>query len=260
MKRVGGALRCGLVMVAAALMCALYVAPARAASAQQVFDRTYSLRQGGAFALANVNGGVRIEGWDREQVEVKAVKTALHQSEDLNRVQIEVQSDGEQVGVNTKYPSGSGVQVTVEYEIHVPYRLRWAAVSTVNGDVHVQGVRGAGTLNSVNGNVEVVDSEGRFNGITTNGDVRMQLRSVPQGGPVSLRTINGSVVLSIPQGTNLDVRVVNRNGDFRSDFPLTTLGAYTSSRFRGRMGAGGGEVFMSTVNGAIRLVNGHPVV
>jgi len=260
MKRVGGALRCGLVMVAAALMCALYVAPARAASAQQVFDRTYSLRQGGAFSLANVNGGVRIEGWDREQVEVKAVKTALHQSEDLNRVQIEVQSDGEQVGVNTKYPSGSGVQVTVEYEIHVPYRLRWAAVSTVNGDVHVQGVTGAGTLNSVNGNVEVVDSEGRFNGITTNGDVRMQLRSVPQGGPVSLRTINGSVVLSIPQGTNLDVRVVNRNGDFRSDFPLTTLGAYTSSRFRGRMGAGGGEVFMSTVNGAIRLVNGHPVV
>lgn len=259
MRRAEGALRVGLVALAL-LTCGIYAAPARGANAEQVFDRMYPLRQGGAFALANVNGGVQIEGWDREQVEVKAVKTALHQSEDLNRVQIEVQSDGDQLGVNTKYPSGSGVQVTVEYEIHVPYRLRWAAVSTVNGNVHVQGVTGAGTLNSVNGNVEVVDSEGRFSGITTNGDVRMQLRSLPQGAPVSLRTINGSVVLSIPQGMNLDVRVVNRNGDFRSDFPLATLGAYTSSRFSGRLGSGGGEVFMSTVNGAIRLVNGHPVV
>lgn len=260
MKRVQGALHFGSAAVAAALMCAMYAAPARAASAQQVFDRMYPLRQGGAFALANVNGGVRIEGWDRDQVEVHAVKTALHQSEDLNRVQIDVANDGDQLGVNTRYPSGSGVQVTVEYEIHVPYRLRWAAVSTVNGNVHVQGVTGAGTLNSVNGSVEVVDSEGRFSGVTTNGDVRMQLRSLPQGGPVNLTTINGSVVLSVPAGTNAVIRVVNRNGDFRSDFPLAALGAYASNRFSGKLGSGGGEIFMRTVNGAIRLVNGHPVV
>ena len=260
MKRVSSLLRIGIPAFAAMLACATGVAPAWAAGTQQVFDRTYPLSQGGTFALANVNGGVRIEGWDRNQVEVKAVKTALHRSDDLNRVQIDVQSDGEQLGINTRYPSGSGVQVTVEYEIHVPYRLRWAEVSTVNGNIHVQGVTGAGTLNSVNGNVEVVDGEGRFSGLTTNGDVRMQLRSMPQGAPVSLRTINGSVVLSIPDGSNMDLRVVNRNGDFRSDFPLATLGAYTSSRFSGRLGAGGGEVFMSTVNGAIRLINGHPVV
>ncbi|HLW82130.1 MAG TPA: DUF4097 family beta strand repeat-containing protein [Candidatus Acidoferrales bacterium] len=253
--------RCNsLAILAAAAAVALAAAPVHAASTQ-VFDRIYPLHAGGAFALMNVNGGVQIEGWDRQQVEVRAVKTALHQSDDLNRVQIEVQSDGDQLGVNTRYPSGSGVQVTVEYQIHVPYRLRWAAVTTVNGDVHVRGVTGAGILNSVNGNVEVVDSEGRFSGGTTNGDVRMQLKSMPAAGePVTLTTINGSVVLSIPQGTNVDVRVVNRNGDFRSDFPLATLGAYTSSRFRGRLGSGGGEVYMSTVNGAIRLVNGRPVV
>jgi DUF4097 and DUF4098 domain-containing protein YvlB len=77
---------------------------------------------------------------------------------------------------------------------------------------------------------------------------------------VRLTTVNGSVVLSLPERVNADVRVVNRNGDFRSDFPLATLGGYDSSRFRGRLGSGGGEIFMSTVNGAIRLVNGRPVV
>jgi len=237
--------------------------PARAASsaaATQVFDRTYPLHVGGAFALENVNGGVRIEGWDQPEVEVRAVKTALHRSEDLNLVRIQVADDGDQVGVNTRYPSGSGVQVTVEYEIHVPYQLRWTEVSTVNGGVHVGGVSGAGILNSVNGNVVVVDSKGRFSGGTTNGDVRMQLSALPDGEPMRLTTINGSVVLSVPKGTNMDLRVANRNGNFRSDFQLITLGAYSSERFHGQLGSGGGEVFMSTVNGAIRLINGRPVI
>ncbi len=241
-------------------LAAFFAATLSARASTQVFDQIYPLHAGGVLALANVNGGVQIDGWDREQVEVRAVKTALHESEDLDRVHIDVQGDGTQLAVNTRYPQGSGVQVTVEYQIHVPYKLRWAEVSTVNGDVHLQGITGAGILGSVNGNVEVLDSDGRFSAKTTNGDVRLQLKSLPDGDPVSLTTVNGSVVLSLPESANADVRVVNRNGDFRSDFPLATLGAYDASRFRGRLGSGGGEVFMSTVNGAIRLVNGRPVI
>jgi hypothetical protein len=242
---------------------ALFIATpsANASASTQLFDQIYPLRAGGAFAIANVNGGVRVDGWDREQVEVRAMKTALHEAEDLDTVHIDVHGDGEQLAVNTRYPQGSGVQVTVEYEIHVPYRLKWAAISTVNGNVNVRGVAGAGFLDSVNGNVEVLDSDGRFSAKTTNGDVRLQLKSLPEGGPMTLTTVNGSVVLSLPERANADVRVQNRNGDFRSDFPLATLSAYnTTSRFHGQLGSGGGEIFMSTVNGAIRLVSGHPMV
>lgn len=249
----------GLWMSLAALVGFLLGAlPAQAST--QVFDHMYPLHAGGVFGLANVNGGVQVEGWDREMVEVHAVKTALHDGDDLNMVHIDVQSDGNRLTVNTRYPTGSGVQVTVEYEIHVPYRLRWAEVQTVNGDVHLRGVAGAGSMDSVNGNVEVLDTDGRFSAKTTNGDVRLQMKSLPDGDPVSLTTVNGSVVLSLPERVNADVRVVNRNGDFKSDFPLATLGAYTSSRFSGRLGNGGGEIFMGTVNGAIRLVNGRPVI
>ncbi len=249
----------GLWLSLAAVAGFLFMAlPARASTA--VFDQTYPLHAGGVFALENVNGAVQIEGWDRQEVEVHAVKTALHEGDDLSMVHIDIQSDGEQVAVNTRYPAGSGVQVTVDYEIHVPYKMRWAEVQTVNGDVRVRGIAGAGILGSVNGNVQMVDSDGRFSARTTNGDVRLQMKSMPDGDPVTLTTVNGSVVLSLPEQVNADVRVVNRNGNFQSDFPLVTLGAYTSSRFRGRLGSGGGEIFMSTVNGAIRLVNGHPTV
>jgi hypothetical protein len=239
---------------------AFIAAAPRAQASSKVFDQVYPLQAGGAFAIANVNGGVEIDGWDRDQVEVHAVKTALHDGEDVDSVHIDVQGDGDRLAVNTRYPEGNGVQVTVEYQIHVPYRLRFTAVQTVNGDVHLRGVSSRGYLDSVNGSIEVVESDGRFSARTTNGDVRLQLRSLPDGDPLSLTTVNGSVVLSLPESANADVRVVNRNGDFRSDFPLATLGGYESSRFDGRLGNGGGEIFMSTVNGAIRLVNGRPVV
>ncbi|HEV2618026.1 MAG TPA: DUF4097 family beta strand repeat-containing protein [Candidatus Acidoferrales bacterium] len=243
-----------------ALVAMLVFAALPASASTKVFDQTYPLQQGGSFSLANVNGSVQVEGWDRDQVEVRAVKTALHNSEDLDRVQISVQSDGEHMDVSTHYPQGSGVEVTVEYHIRVPYRVQLANVDTVNGDVHVRGVSGTGTVDSINGSVEVLDSDGRFNARTTNGDVRLQLKRLPQGGPIQLATVNGSVVLSLPPDANAEINVANRNGDFHSDFALRTLSAYNPRRFRGQLGDGGGDISMSTVNGGIRLVQGRPTV
>lgn len=231
-----------------------------ACASTEVFDQIYPLAVGGVFALSNTNGTVQVDGWDRNQVEVRAIKTALHDPQDLQRVQIDVETGADSVAVATRYPRGSGVEVTVEYHIHVPYRIQLAALETVNGDVNVRGVSGIGVLNSINGNVEVVDSDGRFSARTTNGDVRLQLRSLPQGDPMELSTVNGSIVLSVPADAGAEIAVANRNGDFRSDFPLRTLGAYNSTLFRGQLGAGGGEISMSTVNGGIRLVQGRPIV
>ncbi|MGH9865764.1 MAG: hypothetical protein ACRD4H_10160, partial [Candidatus Acidiferrales bacterium] len=92
-------------------MAAIVFAALPASASTRVFDQTYPLQPGGIFSLANVNGSVQIDGWDRNQVEVRAVKTALHNSEDLDRVQISVESDGERMAVSTHYPQGSGVEV-----------------------------------------------------------------------------------------------------------------------------------------------------
>ena len=243
-----------------AFLAALFFAALPVSASTQVFDRTYPLQPGGIFSLANVNGSVRVDGWDRNRVEVRAVKTALHNPADLDRVQISVESDGEHMAVSTHYPQGSGVEVTVEYHVSVPYRVQLAGVDTVNGDVHVRGVSGTGTLDSINGSVEVLDSDGRFSARTTNGDVRLELKRLSQGDPIQLATVNGSVVLSLPAGADAEINVANRNGDFHSDFPLRTLNAYNPRRFRGQLGNGGGDISMSTVNGGIRLVQGHPTV
>ncbi len=226
----------------------------------QVFDQTYPLRSGGKFTLENVNGSVQVDGWEREEVEVQAVKTARVNRADLERVQIEVEAGANGVAVRTRYPRDEGVEVAVDYRVHVPYRVLLGEVQTVNGSVVVRGVEGTGVVRSVNGNVDVLDSSGRFNARTTNGNVRLELRRLENGAPMSVSTVNGSVVLALPADAQANLEVRSMNGDFHSELPIQMAGSFRARGFRGRLGSGGGGLSIQTVNGGIRLVLERPSV
>jgi len=228
---------------------------------EQVFEQTYPLSSGGQFVLQNVNGSVQVEGWDRDEVEVHAVKTSQNDPSDLERVKIEVESHPGEVDVHTRYPDGPGVEVAVEYVIHVPNRVLLGSIGTVNGSVRVCGVEGQGELRSVNGNVEVLESSGRFNARTTNGNLHLELRHLGNGAPMNLETVNGSVVLGLPSNASADLEVRNMNGDVRSDVPVTSTASLPGLQaFHGRLGHGGGEISVRTVNGGIRLLLERPGV
>src|SRR5262249_23724063 len=85
------------------------------------FSQSYTLQPGGTFELQNVNGTVEVQGWDKDVVEVHAVKTAKVRESDLERVSIEVNAKPSSVAVMTRYPQNEGVEVAVEYMIHVPH-------------------------------------------------------------------------------------------------------------------------------------------
>jgi hypothetical protein len=238
---------------------ALAIALPSHATTDQLFDKIYPLSAGGNFQLDNINGSVQVEGWDRDEVEVSAVKTAQNDPGDLDQVQIDVESVPGQVAVHTKYPSSTETGVTVEYHVHVPTRVLLAAVKTVNGSVLVHGMKGGGDLRSVNGDVEVTDSAGRFNAKTTNGNLTLQLRNIASGAPMDIETVNGSVVLTLPSDTRANLRVQNMNGDFSSELPVIAATAPTTvGAFRAKLGTGGGEISLRTINGAIHLVRERP--
>lgn len=227
----------------------------------QVFLHTYPLPPGGSFHLDNVNGSVQVEGWDRNEVEVRAVKTSHTDARELEQVMIEVDSQPGQVSVHTRYPKGEGAEVAVEYHVRVPYRVLLGSIETVNGSVFVRGVEGGGELRSVNGNVEVLKSSGRFSAKTTNGNLHLELLHLLDGGPMNIETVNGSVVLGLPSDARANLKVLSMNGDFYSELPVVSApSAPASQAFRGKLGAGGGEISVRTVNGGIRLVLQRPGV
>ncbi|MGA7922208.1 MAG: DUF4097 family beta strand repeat-containing protein [Candidatus Acidiferrales bacterium] len=228
-------------------------------AADQNFHQTYPLSAGGSFALENVNGSVQVEGWSRDEVEVSATKTGRSDPRDVEQVKIQVDSCPGRVAVHTYYPQGEGAEVAVEYHVHVPYRVLLGSVKTVNGSVSVRGVEGGGELKSVNGNVEVVDSSGRFSEKTTNGNLRLELRELLAGGPMNLETVNGSVFLGLPSSARADLNFLAMNGDFYSELPVSsTVGAPAERAFHAKLGTGGGQISVRTVNGGIRLVVQRP--
>ena len=162
--------------------------------------------------------------------------------------------------MRTIYPEGEGLDVSVEYHIRVPAHVVLRRLETVNGSVSARGVAGSGLLRSVNGNVELFDGAGRFDARSTNGNVRIELSELPPGSPISIETVNGSVVLALPANADAELDILSMNGDFRSELPVLLRGRLSSHDFRGRLGRGGAPVKVRTVNGGIRVVEARPTV
>src|SRR5258708_21532426 len=144
-------------------LCALFLAavwglPTYAISKD--FNQSYPLQPGGTFELQNVNGTVEVQGWDRDEVEIHAVKTAKQRESDLDRVSIEVDARPDAISVATRYPQNEGVEVAVEYTVHVPRFAHLEHLATVNGTLRVAGVDTVEDLHTVNGNIEVFEAGG----------------------------------------------------------------------------------------------------
>src|SRR6267142_4737543 len=101
------------------LLTVVWAVPSFAVSKE--FNQSYPLQPGGSLELQNVNGTVEVQGWDRDVVEVHAVKTAKLKESDLELVSIDVNASGGGVSIATRYPQNEGVGVAVEYTIHVPH-------------------------------------------------------------------------------------------------------------------------------------------
>src|ERR1700751_2307132 len=95
------------------MVLAVALAPASLAISKE-FNQTYPLQPGGTFELQNVNGTVDVQVWDRDEVEVRAVKTAKRKESDLELVAIDVDAKAGSVSVTTRYPQNEGVEVAVE--------------------------------------------------------------------------------------------------------------------------------------------------
>ena len=237
------------------LAAAAWAAPGLAISKE--FNQSYSLQSGGSFELQNVNGTVEVQGWDRDTVEIHAVKTAKHRESDLERVTIEVQAKADDVSVVTRYPQDEGVDVAVEYLVRVPHSARVERLATVNGTLRVAGVDSIQDLHNVNGNIEVYEGGGNVHARTTNGNLHLELAHFARGGgknETTADTTNGSVLIAVPADAQADLEARCLNGSFSSELPVAQESSVHPREVHGRIGKGGMPLRLRTVNGAIRIV------
>jgi hypothetical protein len=205
---------------------------------------------------AGQNGGIRAEGWDGNDILVRAVVQASARNEAEAKAmagQVEVRTGGGRV--TSVGPSrGNREWWSVSYRISVPHRTD-LDLNASNGGITIANVTGAITFDTTNGGVRLADLSGRVNGRTRNGGVNVMLGgSSWEGEGLDVETSNGGVTLSIPARYNAQLETRTVNGGFRFDYPLTLSGELSPRRgIITTLGSGGAPVRVRTTNGGLKL-------
>lgn len=231
---------------------------------REEFHRTYPLAANGRVSVENLNGGVRVAVWDRNEVRVDAVKRAYKQ-ERLDEAKIEVSASSESIRIKTSYPDFDqhftddqrgrlNNPATVDYSITVPRRARLESVDLVNGSLEVDGVEGDVKASSVNGRVVARGLLGVAKLSTVNGGLEATFVNLDPARPISLNSVNGPVVLVIPSDSNAVVRAGTVHGAISNEFGLDVQhGDYVGHELYGQLGAGGPQIKLGNVNGRIAI-------
>jgi len=114
---------------------------------QDVVERRFPLDPTGTFSLRAIDGTVEIFGTDSREVKIVAIKKAFS-PERLNAIAIRVDARHDAVNIETTPPPAprhhfSDRSGTVEYTINIPQTARIARLELPNGELLIDGMRGA---------------------------------------------------------------------------------------------------------------------
>jgi DUF4097 and DUF4098 domain-containing protein YvlB len=226
------------------------------------FHQTYPLAGDGRVRLTNINGDVRVTAWDRNEVRVDAVKRASTQ-ERLHQAQIKVDASPGEVNIETEYPdyrwSGRKGEryenpASVEYTLSVPRGARLDDFNLVNGALLIENVGGSVRASSVNGRMTAHGLKGAASLSVVNGRLEASLDNLNELGSVTLSSVNGELVVTLPSDANATVRASTIHGQIGNDFNLPVrVGEYVGRDLEGRLGQGRTHVRLSNVNGGILI-------
>ncbi|MFC2168742.1 DUF4097 domain-containing protein [Acidobacteriota bacterium] len=235
--------------------------------------KTFPMDKDGSLSLTNLNGSVSVETWSRNEVEIKAEKAVRGSRDNLDKINIEIESGVRQITINTVFPKIRSFRGKVRYEIKVPEGLQLEKIKTVNGNIDIHGpvtdVRAATTngdisiseasgqlvFSTTNGYVEAEEIQGEISVHSTNGNIHLRVDSVSD--EITARTTNGGISLTVDsKNIDADVEARTTNGRVTVDFPVTIESGQISKRkLDGRFGEGGPLISLKTTNGPIKILN-----
>jgi DUF4097 and DUF4098 domain-containing protein YvlB len=228
-------------------------------SMTEEFHHTYTVPADGRIELDNINGDVHIASWDRNEVKVDAVKYA-NSKERLDEAKIEIEVRDNSVAIRTKYPDHNQTfnlgshnnPAGVEYTLTVPRAARLDEIKLIDGELDINGVSGEVHASCINGRLEAHNLAGRSDLSTINGRLEAHFDQLP--AHVELNSVNGSLALTIPSDSKAEIEASTVSGNISNDFGLhVNRHQYVGRDLRGRLGGGGTQIKLDSVNGKIEI-------
>jgi DUF4097 and DUF4098 domain-containing protein YvlB len=245
-----------------------------------------------AIRIHNANGKTRVQGEDRNDIEIRIHKSVRADCPDLaekllDSIRLQNSKSADVLDIEVQIPRRCSRHAVAHIELCVP-RDTEVSLSSTNGKICIEGLERAIRARSNNGSVSISDvtgdvdvttanakvtckcaqghlrarssngkievdcHQGSIDASTSNGVIRASLDELGEMG-VSLMTTNGRIVLNLPEKPDADVDIRVENGHIRNDLELEDQTSDPDGRVRGRLGAGGIPIKLRTSNGTVSL-------
>lgn len=207
---------------------------------------------------ASPNGGIRVRGWDRNDVQVRARVVAYadteSQARELGRA-VRITTTGGRIRADGP-DRRRDEHWSVTFELRVP-RDASLTLNTVNGGIAISDFRGTARFGARNGGVALSSVAGDVRGETVNGGITVDLTGDRwDGAGLDVETRNGGVRMSLPANYSARLETGTVNGRLRIDFPVVVQGllpAGRNPRLTTTLGSGGPTIRAMTTNGGVTI-------
>lgn len=226
------------------------------------FDQTYPFSSEGSVKISNINGSITLKAWDRNEIQLSAVKSAKTK-EELADLEIKIDADQNNFQIEAGYKRGQwrgskeeiGSNSRIDMTLSVPKNAILDEIGTVNGRIDLSGFFNRTKVSAVNGEVTARDLRGSADLSTVNGIVTAEFERIGSGDRISLNTVNGEAKLIIPSDSDATIRANSLNGNIANDFGLpVSKGQFVGRDLSGRLGNGEAQLKLNSVNGDLAIL------
>jgi hypothetical protein len=202
---------------------------------------------------AGRNGGIRVRGWDRGDVLVRAKVVGYADTDaEARRIVSGVRIVTTGGSVRADGPDGGASGWSVSFEMQVP-RTALLTLNTNNGGISIEDFHGTAKFRAHNGGVTLDNVSGDIRGETTNGGVTIDLAGDRwDGAGLDVETRNGGIRMSLPEHYSAALEAGTTNGRVSIDFPVTMQGSFRK-QLNTTLGAGGATIRAITTNGGVTI-------
>jgi DUF4097 and DUF4098 domain-containing protein YvlB len=225
--------------------------------------RSFTVSGSPRLTLNTFDGQVTVHGWDKQEIAYTATKAA-NDEETLKGISIQSQQQGEAVSItatNNDQQNGS-----VNFDVYVP-RQSTLHISSGDGALNLEGVKGQITLRSGDGPIEVSNGGGQLQVNTGDGVIRVikfegQVDARTGDGEIALegdfnalsaRTGDGTISLSVPAGSSFTIETNAPDEISNEGFSVVEDITPSPRVKRWRIGNGGKVFILKTGDGKILL-------
>lgn len=237
------------------------------------FFKSLNNVSGKKLKMDNINGGISIDGWDKDQIEINATKEVSSEKyeipqeikDGLKEIEIDIQENEGSIEITTNCPQGleqgGKYQIRVYYKIYLPKKTD-LKVETINGGIAIQGVAGTIQVKSINGGISLTALDGKIDIFTSNGGLSFRdifgecdIQTMNGGiygeytildKPLNLevKSMNGQVSINLPQSEDIKAFAKCTNGSVSSKISLVK----SKSELKGEK-----KIAIEVSNGSIKI-------